>query len=100
MKRGAWNMSSGPVGLTLSHDVTEDEHDAVTDNCTDAEATECTPRSRAMHKEELTYLNSIDIRFCSTGTSAVDTSAGLLRGRKYGGTALLWNTSDGGGPRK
>lgn len=44
--------------------------------------------------EELSYLNtsSIDGRFSCTGTSAVDTMAGFLRGRPYGGTALLWKT--------
>ncbi|VVD01206.1 unnamed protein product, partial [Leptidea sinapis] len=42
-------------------------------------------------QDELRFLNSIYSRFSSTGTSAVDTSTGLLRGRKYGGTALLWN---------
>lgn len=40
--------------------------------------------------EEISYLNSIDIEFGSTGTSAVDTSAGMLVGRPYGGVAILW----------
>lgn len=43
--------------------------------------------------EELAYINSIDSRFGAYGTSAVDTTAGLLRGRPHGGTALMWNTS-------
>jgi exonuclease III len=39
---------------------------------------------------DLSFLNSISDEFASTGTSAVDTSVGMLRGRPYGGTALLW----------
>ncbi|CAK1540712.1 unnamed protein product [Leptosia nina] len=39
---------------------------------------------------DLQYLNKIDEDFGCTGTSAVDTSAGILRGRPYGGVALLW----------
>lgn len=38
----------------------------------------------------LSLLNTISDEFAYTGTSAVDTSAGMLRGRPYGGTALLW----------
>lgn len=40
-----------------------------------------------------TFLDSIDDNFGSTGTTAVDTSAGLLKGRPYGGVALLWRKS-------
>lgn len=43
--------------------------------------------------EDLSYLSSISEEFSSTGTSAVDTSAGMLRGRPYGGVALLWRHS-------
>ncbi|XP_063374960.1 uncharacterized protein LOC134662618 [Cydia amplana] len=43
--------------------------------------------------DEIPYLNTIDENFCSTGTSAVDTSAGMLRGRPYGGVGLLWRRS-------
>ncbi|CAH2101644.1 unnamed protein product [Euphydryas editha] len=39
---------------------------------------------------DLTYLASIDADFGSTGTSAVDTSNGVLVGRPHGGVALLW----------
>ncbi|XP_063358893.1 uncharacterized protein LOC134648321 [Cydia amplana] len=39
---------------------------------------------------DLAYLNTISDEFACTGTSAVDTTAGMLRGRPYGGTALLW----------
>ncbi|CAH2210868.1 jg24679, partial [Pararge aegeria aegeria] len=39
---------------------------------------------------ELTYLSTIHDEFESTGTSAVDTGAGILRGRPHGGVALLW----------
>ncbi|XP_045502143.1 uncharacterized protein LOC123699266 [Colias croceus] len=39
---------------------------------------------------DLGFLAAIDDDFACTGTSAVDTSAGVLRGRPYGGVALLW----------
>ncbi|XP_045506381.1 uncharacterized protein LOC123702662 [Colias croceus] len=39
---------------------------------------------------DLGFLAAIDDDFACTGTSAVDTSAGVLRGRSYGGVALLW----------
>lgn len=39
---------------------------------------------------DLSFLGSIDNNFAYTGTSAVDTSAEVLRGRPYGGVALLW----------
>ncbi|XP_026736675.1 uncharacterized protein LOC113500168 [Trichoplusia ni] len=42
--------------------------------------------------DEIQYLSTIDRKFSSTGTSAVDTAAGLLRGRPYGGVALLWRS--------
>lgn len=42
---------------------------------------------------DLPYLASIDAVFGSTGTSAVDTTAGMLVGRPYGGVALLWRKS-------
>lgn len=41
--------------------------------------------------EDVPLLNEISDKFSSTGTSAMDTSAGMLRGRPYGGVALLWN---------
>ncbi|XP_045539177.1 uncharacterized protein LOC123722186 [Papilio machaon] len=41
--------------------------------------------------QDIPYLSSIDNNFSYTGTSAVDTSVGMLRGRPYGGVALLWN---------
>lgn len=40
--------------------------------------------------EDINFLGSIDDEFGFTGTSAVDTAAGVLRGRPYGGVALLW----------
>lgn len=43
---------------------------------------------------DLPLLNTVDDDFSCTGTSAVDTSAGVLRGRPYGGVALLWRKSD------
>ncbi|XP_026746102.1 uncharacterized protein LOC113507447 [Trichoplusia ni] len=39
---------------------------------------------------DIPCLGSIDDSFAYTGKSAVDTSAGILRGRPYGGVALLW----------
>lgn len=64
IKRGAWNMSSGPVGLTLDHNSSAEEHenlqglqlqnnecnvlDVNKDNC----ALECTPQSQSMHENE------------------------------------------------
>ncbi|XP_050561669.1 uncharacterized protein LOC126912652 [Spodoptera frugiperda] len=39
---------------------------------------------------DLQFLGSIDDAFSFTGKSAVDTTAGVLRGRPYGGVALLW----------
>lgn len=42
---------------------------------------------------DLPLLNTVDDSFGCTGTSAVDTSAGLLSGRPYGGVALLWRKS-------
>lgn len=42
---------------------------------------------------DLSFLGTIDDKFAYTGTSAVDTSAGVMRGRPYGGVALLWRKS-------
>ncbi|KAG7301095.1 hypothetical protein JYU34_015495 [Plutella xylostella] len=39
---------------------------------------------------ELDYINTIDAEFAYSGSSAVDTSAGPLKGRPYGGVAVLW----------
>lgn len=39
---------------------------------------------------DVPYLGSIDDRFAYTGTSAKDTSAGVLQERPHGGVALLW----------
>jgi exonuclease III len=43
--------------------------------------------------EDIPYLGTIDAGFCYTGTSAVDTAGGILRGRPFGGVALLWKSS-------
>lgn len=43
--------------------------------------------------DDVVYLNSIDSEFSCTGTSAVDTEAGMLIGRPHGGVALLWRNS-------
>lgn len=42
---------------------------------------------------DLQMLGTIDADFGFTGSSAVGTSAGTLRGRPYGGVALLWRKS-------
>lgn len=42
---------------------------------------------------DLPYLSGISEDFAYTGTSAVDVELGLLRGRPYGGTALMWRKS-------
>lgn len=42
---------------------------------------------------DLGYLGTIDQDFSYTGKSAVDTSAGILCGRPYGGVAILWRKS-------
>lgn len=42
---------------------------------------------------DISLLSNIDEKFGYTGTSAVDTTTGLLHGRPYGGVALLWNKS-------
>ncbi|KAF9810794.1 hypothetical protein SFRURICE_014392 [Spodoptera frugiperda] len=42
---------------------------------------------------DISFLSEIDPDFGCTGTSAVDTTAGMLRGRPFGGTALLWRKS-------
>ncbi|KOB52115.1 reverse transcriptase, partial [Operophtera brumata] len=39
---------------------------------------------------DLGMLDTIDVNFTATSKSAVDTSAGILRGRPYGGVAILW----------
>ncbi|CAH2093831.1 unnamed protein product [Euphydryas editha] len=43
--------------------------------------------------EELSFLDTLSEDFSATGVSAVDTSEGILRGRPYGGVALLWRRS-------
>lgn len=39
---------------------------------------------------DIPLLGDIDEQFSATGVSAVDTGGELLRGRPYGGVALLW----------
>ncbi|KAI5644274.1 hypothetical protein NE865_03643 [Phthorimaea operculella] len=40
---------------------------------------------------DLDVLNTIDPAFGSYGVSAIDTTQGVVRGRPYGGVALLWD---------
>ncbi|KAJ2937290.1 hypothetical protein O0L34_g19530 [Tuta absoluta] len=40
--------------------------------------------------EELNYLNTIDNRFASYGLSAMNSSACTIKGRPFGGVAVLW----------
>ncbi|CAH2106698.1 unnamed protein product [Euphydryas editha] len=42
---------------------------------------------------DVAYLGSLHSDFAYTGKSAVDTTAGCLLGRPYGGVALLWRKS-------
>lgn len=42
---------------------------------------------------DLAFLGQIDKGFSYTGKSAVDLSAGFLRGRPHGGVAILWRNS-------
>ena len=44
-----------------------------------------------LDKVELQNLNTFHPSFCGFGVSPVDPSAGLIRGRKYGGVAFLWD---------
>ena len=39
---------------------------------------------------DISFLSSIDEEFSCTGTSAVDMSSGMLRGRPHGGLGILW----------
>lgn len=39
---------------------------------------------------DVPLLGTVSSEFEYTGKSAVDTSAGILRGRPYGGVAILW----------
>jgi exonuclease III len=43
--------------------------------------------------DDIPYLSTIDTNFCATGTSAVDVTRGMLRGRPHGGVALLWRSA-------
>ena len=42
---------------------------------------------------DLPFLNSVSLDFYAKGLSSVDTSAGILSGRPYGGIAILWRKS-------
>lgn len=43
--------------------------------------------------DDIPFISTIDNGFGYTGKSAVNTSAGILRGRPYGGVAILWRHS-------
>jgi exonuclease III len=43
--------------------------------------------------DDLPYLNTISDEFSCTGTSAMNMAGGMVRGRNYGGTAILWRRS-------
>ncbi|KAI5639815.1 hypothetical protein NE865_07715 [Phthorimaea operculella] len=43
--------------------------------------------------DDLDFINTIDEDFLYSGSSAVDTSAGPLIGRPYGGVAVMWRKS-------
>ncbi|CAG4953939.1 unnamed protein product [Colias eurytheme] len=40
---------------------------------------------------DLNYINEINSEYSGVAKSSVDTSTGILRGRPYGGLAILWN---------
>lgn len=44
-------------------------------------------------QEDIPFLSSIHPDFEFTGKSAVDSGAGILRGRPFGGVAVLWRKS-------
>ena len=46
--------------------------------------------------QELASLSCLDEHFYAQGVSAMDSSAGVLRGRPHGGLAILWRKSLGG----
>ncbi|KAJ2938095.1 hypothetical protein O0L34_g17654 [Tuta absoluta] len=46
-----------------------------------------------LFSHDLSFLNSIDDKFGAYGVSAMDTSAGIIKGRPYGGVAILWDKS-------
>lgn len=43
---------------------------------------------------DIAFLDTIHDQYSSVGTSAIDTSQGVLRGRPYGGVAILWNRTE------
>lgn len=43
-----------------------------------------------LQPQDVAFLGNIDQNFDFTGKSAIDTGAGLLRGRPYGGVGILW----------
>ena len=55
----------------------------------------CLLQEHWLLNEDLDYLSSIHKDFHAYGVSAVDTGSGLLSGRPYGGTAILWRKSFG-----
>jgi exonuclease III len=44
-------------------------------------------------QHDIPLLGTIDSDFAYTGKTAVDLSSGVLRGRPYGGVAILWRKS-------
>ena len=50
----------------------------------------CYYKRRDRVKQELSTLAGIHPDFYSRGTSSMDVSEGIFRGRPYGGLAVLW----------
>lgn len=46
-----------------------------------------------LYPHDLSFLGNIHEEFSYTGKSSVDTSAGICKGRPYGGLAILWRKS-------
>lgn len=46
-----------------------------------------------LFQHDIPLLGTVDSNFGFSGTSAIDSSAGIVRGRPYGGVALLWRKS-------
>ncbi|XP_063544876.1 uncharacterized protein LOC134753044 [Cydia strobilella] len=63
-----------------------------TDTHTDTNANTDTTSKTWLLGHDLSLVHNIDDKFSGCATTSVDTSAGVLRGRPYGGLAILWRT--------
>ena len=44
-----------------------------------------------LSSDDLNYLSNIDVNFGAFGMSAMDNESNILKGRPYGGTAIMWS---------